>query len=106
MNEQFPFSERFRIAAEEWVDAENAAQLLEDTKSIAMAQRQTALGDMPVNRAEQTIKASPSWAQYVESIVEARTKANLAKVKMEYEKLRFMEHQSQSANARAEMKLV
>jgi len=105
MSGDFPFSERFRVAAEAWVDAENAAQLLEDTKSIVMAQRQTALGDMPVNRAEQTIKASPSWAQYVESIVEARTKANLAKVTMEYERLRFMENQGREANARSEMRL-
>lgn len=106
MNGEFPFSERFRLAAETWVDAENAAQLLEDTKSIAMAQRQTQLGDIPVNRAEQMIKASPDWERYVQSIVKARTEANLAKVRMEFERLRFMEHQSQAANVRAEMKLV
>ena len=101
----FPFSERWRVAAEAWVDAENAAQLLEDTKSCAMAQRQTMLGDMAVNKAEQTIKASPDWQRYVASIVEARKVANLAKVKMEFEKLRFMENQGREANARAEMRL-
>jgi len=101
----FPFSERFRVAAEAWVDAENAAQLLEDTKSIVMAQRQAQLGDIPVNRAEQMIKASPDWETYVKAIVKARTEANLAKVRMETERLRFMENQSREANARAEMKL-
>lgn len=105
MSSDFPFSERFRVAAETWVDAENAAQLLEDTKSIVMAQRQAQLGEMPINRAEQTIKAAPDWARYVESIVEARKVANLAKVKMEFERLRFMENQSREANTRAEMKL-
>lgn len=105
MSNEFPFSERFRVAAEAWVDAENAAQLLEDTKSIAMAQRQAMLGDIPVNRAEQTIKASPDWQKYVESVVAARREANLAKVKMEYERLRFMENQSREANARSEMRL-
>lgn len=105
MSIDFPFSERFRIAAEDWVDKENAAQLLEDTKSVSMAQRQAQLGDLPVNRAEQMIKASPDWGRYVESIVTARKEANLAKVKMEYERLRFMENQSREANTRAEMKL-
>lgn len=105
MSVDFPFSERFRVAAESWVDAENAAQLLEDTKSIVMAQRQAQLGDIPVNRAEQTIKASPDWQRYVESIIEARKVANMAKVKMEYEKLRFMENQSREASTRAEMRL-
>ncbi len=105
MSNEFPFSERFRVAAEDWVDKENAAQLLEDTKSIAMAQRQAQLGDIPVNRAEQMVKASPDWERYVKAIVEARTAANLAKVRMETEKLRFMENQSREANARTEMRL-
>jgi len=105
MNNEFPFSERFRIAAEDWVDKENAAQLLEDTKSIVMAQRQAQLGDIPVNRAEQMIKASPDWKRYVETIIDARKEANLAKVKMEFERLRFMENQSREASTRAEMKL-
>ncbi len=105
MSNEFPFSERFRVAAEDWVDKENAAQLLEDTKSVAMAQRQAQLGDIPVNRAEQMVKASPDWERYVKSIVEARTAANLAKVKMEYERLRFMENQGREASVRAEMRL-
>lgn len=106
MSNEFPFSERWRVAAEDWVDKENAAQLLEDLKSVSMAQRQTQLGEMAVNKAEQTIKASADWKRYVESIVKARTEANLAKVKMEYEKLRFYENQGREASVRAEMKLV
>lgn len=105
MNDSFPFSERWRLAAEDWVDKENAAQLLEDLKSVSMAQRQAQLGELPVNRAEQAIKASPDWQRYVESIVKARTEANLAKVKMEFEKLRFYENQGREANVRSEMRL-
>lgn len=105
MTGDFPFSERFRLAAEAWTDLENAAQILEETKSLVMAQRQAQLGDIPVNRAEQTIKASPGWMQHVEKIVEARRLANLAKVKMEVEKMRFHENQGREANARAELRL-
>ncbi len=105
MSNEFPYSERFRLAAEDYVDKENAAQILEETKSLVMAQRQSQLGDLPVNRAEQTIKASPSWMEHVEKIVEARRVANLAKVKMEVEKMRFHENQGREANARAELRL-
>jgi hypothetical protein len=105
MSNEFHFSENFRLAAEEWVDRENAAQILEETKSLVMAQRQAQLGDIPVNRAEQTIKASPGWMEHVEKIVEARRVANLAKVKMEVEKMRFHENQGREANARAELRL-
>lgn len=105
MSVDFPFSERFRLAAEQWADLENAAQLLEDTKSLVMAQKQAQCGDVPVNRAEQMIKASPDWLRYVESIVEARKKANMAKITMEYEKMRFHENQGREANVRAELRL-
>ena len=106
MDNQFPFSERFRLAAEDWVDKEHAAQLLEDLKSVSMAQRQAQLGaDIPVNRAEQMIKASPDWKRYVESTIDARKEANLAKVRMDFERLRFMENQSREANVRSEMRL-
>lgn len=105
MSGDFPFSERFRVAAEDWVDKESAAQLLEDTKSTVLAQKVAVFGDIPVNRAENLVKQSPEWRHYLEEIVKARKEANAAKVNMEYERLRFMENQSREANARAEMKL-
>ena len=105
MSNEHPFSERFRLAAEDWVDKEYAASLLEETKSSVMAQKQTALGDIPVNRAEQIVKASADWRAYLDGIVAARREANKAKVIMEYEKLRFYENQSREANVRSEMKL-
>lgn len=105
MSIDFPFSERFRLAAETWVDAEAAAQLLEDTKSTVLAHKVAVFGDIPVNRAENLVKQTPEWRTYLEEIVTARKEANLAKVRMETERLRFMENQSREANARAEMKL-
>lgn len=105
MSNEFAFSERYRIAGEAWVDKEAAASALEESKSSVMAQRQTMMGDIPVNRAEQMVKASVFWKDYIESMVRARQAANLAKVQMEYEKLRFYEAQSHSANTRAEMRL-
>lgn len=105
MTDDLPWSEQYRIAAEEWADAESAAQLLEDMKSVVMAQRQSQMGDIPVNRAEQAVKASKSWEEYVQSTVDARQKANKAKVRVEYLKMRFQEWQNEEANKRAEMRL-
>ena len=34
-----PISEEYRIVAKQWVDAEAAASLLEDTKSAVLAQK-------------------------------------------------------------------
>lgn len=100
-----PLSEQFRIAAKDWVDKDSAASMLEETKSAVLAQRMAALGDMPVNRAEQTVKASPEWHDWIAGMVNARTVANLAKVKLEWTRMRFNEWQSENATKRAEMRL-
>lgn len=100
-----PLSEVFREAADEWVDLDAAARLREETKSLRFSQRCMALGEMAVNKAEQLTKASNDWHEEVLMDVEARTKANKARVYMESVKMRFQEWQSQEANARIEAKL-
>src|ERR1700690_666146 len=99
------WADRYRAQGETWADLESAAQLLEDCKSTVMAQRQTALGDIPVNRAEQMVKASPDWEEYVKSCVEARHQANLARINLEAVKMAFNEWNNVEANNRAEMKM-
>jgi hypothetical protein len=100
-----PLSEQFRLASKDWVDKDAAASMLEETKSAVLAQRMAALGDMAVNRAEQIVKASPEWHDWINGMVNARTAANLAKVKLEWIRMRFSEAQSFEATKRAEMKL-
>lgn len=100
-----PLSEQFRLAARDWVDKDAAASMLEETKSSVLAQRMGVLGDIPVNRAEQTVKASKEWHDWIAGMVNARTAANLAKVKLEWIRMRHSEWQSQAATKRAEMKL-
>jgi len=98
-------SEEFRLVAKEWVEADAAANLLEETKSAVLSQKMAALGDMPVSKAEMNVKASPDWEDHVTKMVKAREAANLLKVKMEWMRMRFSEWQSAEANKRAEMKL-
>lgn len=100
-----PISEEYRLAAKEWVEADAAANLLEETKSAVLSQRMAALGDMPVSRAEMEVKASEDWHSFIASMVDARKRANELKVKIEWIRMRHMERQSEEASARAEMKL-
>lgn len=98
-------SEQFRLVAKDWVEADAAANLLEETKSAVLSQKMNALGDMAVSKAEMQVKASPDWTDHVTKMVKAREVANLLKVKMEWMRMRFSEWQSAEANKRAEMKL-
>lgn len=98
-------SEQFRLAAKDWVDKDSAANMLEETKSAVLSQRMAALGDMPVSKAEMAVKASDEWRAFIEGMVNARTAANLAKMKLEYIRMRFSEWQSKEATSRAEKRL-
>jgi hypothetical protein len=104
-NEFIPKSEEFRIIGKKWADAEAAANLLEETKSAFLAKKMAALGDMPVSRAEMSVKASDDWYEFVTSMVAAREKATLLKLQLEYIRMQFHEWQSIEATRRAEMKL-
>lgn len=100
-----PISEEFRLVAKAWVDAEAAAQLLEDTKSSVLAQMILKQGDISHNKAETLSKASAEWVEHVEKIVDARKEANLRKVQMEFLRMKFSEWQASDANQRSERKM-
>lgn len=99
---QRPISEEYRIAAKDWVEKDKAANLLEETKTAVLAQMMLAQGDMPVSRAEMHVKASSQWSEFIASMVEARSAANLARVKLKYIEMRFSEWTANDANARRE----
>lgn len=107
MNERanVAYSEQFRIVAKEWVDLDNAATMLEETKSAVLSQKMAALGDIPVSHAERAVKSSTEWLDFIKKMVDARSAANLKKVQMEYLRMKFSEWQSENANKRAEMRL-
>jgi len=100
-----PISEQFRIVAKQWVDADNAARMLEETKTAVLSQKMQEQGDMPVSSAERNVKASQDWYDFIESMVNARTAANRLKVQLEYIRMQSHEQQSFEATKRAEMKL-
>jgi hypothetical protein len=105
MESNTPLSEQYLEAATEWVDAEAAASLLEDTKSSVMSQKMLACGDIAVNKAEMLVKGSREWMDHLGKINQARTHANRLKIKLDYLKMRHSEWQSEEANNRTQARL-
>lgn len=99
------FAEKYRLAGEAWVADDSAARLLEETKSVVFSQMVSKQGDMPVSRAEHAVRSSDDWRDFISKMVEARTKANAAKVELRYSEMKFLEWQSAAATARAERRL-
>jgi len=100
-----PYSEQVRIKALEWADLDAAARMLEEGKTTYLAQRMAVLGDIPVSKAEKQVKASPDWADYIKKMVKAKTRANVARIELEYIKMKSWENSGLEANKRAEMRL-
>lgn len=105
-----PISEAYRLKAAEWVEADKAATMMEETKSVVFSQMvnkeiRKAVGKMPHNRAEANVKASDEYKEFIEKMVLLRSEANLLKVEVEYLKMKHSENQSAEANARAEKRL-
>ena len=103
------YSEQYRLAAEEWVDLDAAARLYEETKSIELERRKSQLirsaGDMPDNRCERIVKSSDGWLEWIMKMVEAKTAANKAKVRLKVLEMRYFEDAALNATARAEMRM-
>jgi hypothetical protein len=100
-----PPSEQWYHVAQKWADLNAAADMLEEGKSAFLSQKMIRLGDVPVSRAELTVKASPEWADYIKKMVRAREQANLARIEAEFLKMRFSEHMSHDANERQQMRM-
>ena len=109
MENFLPISEQYRLAADAWVDADNAANLLEETKSARFSQLVLKLlssnPKLAMNRAETQVKASPEWVELIETMVEARGKANRLRISVDVLRMRAMEYQSLEATKRAEMRI-
>lgn len=98
-------SERYRLAALEWAELDSAARMLDEGKTTYLAQQKALLGDIPDSHAEKQVKASEPWANYIKTMVRAKTAANKARVEVDYLKMKFQEWISADANARVERKM-
>lgn len=105
MSDNRPLSEIYSEIGASWVDADAAANLLEDCKSAFLSQKMLLHPDVAVNKAEMLVKGSREWEDYIHKTVAARKRANLLKVQMETIRMRFSEWQSQEANERVQARL-
>lgn len=104
-----PISEQFRLVALQYADADAAASLMEELKTVNLEKLKTELiaeqGQMPDNRAERLVKSSSTWEQYIKDMCGHRAKATKLRLQLEYFRMRHSEWQSKEANARVERRL-
>ncbi len=106
-----PLSERYRLSANAWVEADAKARRLEELKTTLLEQKKQnyirSQGiDMADNKAERMVKAGEEWEAYIIAMVDARTEANKLKVEMEVVRMLEREQADRNANIRAEQRLM
>lgn len=95
-----PLSMQWARKYHEWCNLDAAARMQEEMKTTVLNQHMAKLGDIPVAHAERQVKASPEWGDYIKTMVNLRTEANLAKGRLEFLRLKFSEWQSSAADER------
>src|SRR5262245_21095667 len=107
--DQRPISERFRILALQWADADNAAHMMDEMKTAVLAQRKNkqieADPKLSEAKAERLVRASPDWEKYIKEMCGNRSRANVMRQELKYLEMRHREWISADANARKELAL-
>lgn len=95
--------EKWRLACAEWLDLQEAADLLEDTKNDVFAEIVT-LQEGDSEAAKQRLaRVSDKWKQHREVVTTATNKARRSKMRVKYADMAFEAKRTENANARAEL---
>ena len=94
--------ESWRLRAAEWLDLQEAADILRETKNDVFAE---ITSDMEgTSHAERERKARPTdrWRRFRDSMIKAESQARRARLRVKYENMKFDAWRSENANARTE----
>lgn len=102
-------SEQVRVSERTWADCEDRASRFEEGRSIVMAEMKLALVDKKIAKsmaaAEDMVRVSDEWKQYVKSMHGARHAANLARADWRGLERSYWSSVSEEASERQQMRM-
>ncbi len=99
MHEQI---EKWRIEAGKWLDLQEAADLLRETKNDVFAEITSKMNGSSEAEKQRMARISTDWKTFRDSVVKAEAKARRAKLLLKYADMKVWAANSESANARKE----
>ena len=98
-------AEQFRLHGEDWADLNAAADLLEKNKDTIKANLVVHFlkTEKAVSKAEYMAEASPEYSEHLSLMIEARRKANRAKVQYDSDRVFIDMLRSVESTRRAEL---
>lgn len=98
-------TEQYRLASVDWIDKDAAARLLEEFKPVELARLKSLHPDFTDAKAERIVRASEGWANFIRKMIDARTDANRAKMRLKIQEMEYFQRQSADATARSERRM-
>jgi len=94
--------EKWRIRTAEWLDAQQAADLLRETKNDVFAEIKSKMNGSSEAERERLARISDDWQSFRNKMIEAESNARRLKMRMKYEEMLFDAWRTEAANARQE----
>lgn len=94
--------EKWRIAAAEWLDLQEAADVLRETKNDVFAEITAASEGKTNAEKERNARLSERWNEFRTAMLKAEADARRSRFRMIYADKVFEAKRSENANARAE----
>ena len=94
--------ELWRIASAEWLDAQDAADILRETKNDVFAEIVSRQDAKTNAEAERLARLSDEWKEHRTEMISAESRARRLKMRVKYHDMKWNSIRSMEANARAE----
>lgn len=99
----FEVVEKWRVRADEWADAKDAAEILRETKSDVLAEITSTMNGKSHAERERLARVSERWKEHRTAMLDAERKERRAKIVMTHADKYYEAIRTENANARAEM---
>lgn len=95
--------EKWRVAASEWLDLQEAADILRETKNDVLAEIVSIQPGSSHAEKDRNARISAEWKDHRNKMLDAEAKARRAKLRVKYADMMFEAKRTENANARAEL---
>ena len=99
------FTEKWRLAAADWLDLQDAADLLTGSKNDVLAEITSRSEGNSHAEKDRNARCSQEWRDFRTKMTTADSAARRAKLRVQYAKMEREDHMNAEANKRAEMRL-
>ena len=99
----FDAVEKWRLSAERWADAKDAAEALRETKNDVLAEIISTIEGSSHAERERLARTSVRWKEHMQAMLAAEKAERRAKLNMKLADMRYEAVRTENANARSEL---